>query len=435
MGQACPEWAHNKPYGAFSDLGRNYSTGGLSSPCEKRDENEALTLAPSPNKNQQPHPQDQAVKNETENCEISFVQEGNEVNVASSTLQGTSNQTESTSTHQTKQATPSVSLQGDYHEQEEKEDKKVYAKEKPVVSVTSSRKLDLQAMKKTKTKSDAYAYTVIDDDCPDPPIWLTIHNSSPDDPDSKLMLYRESKNSILDKTYWLHDSEIQAGQILLKTAFPFLDGLIDPAVTGTLVLPATSEFVQIINVGSHWVCLSTISCFPGVVKVFDSLYRKPNAIAIDHVCRMLLHRGNEVTFVYEKVQKQLGSSACGPFALAFATDLCHGLDPTKQSYDQGLMQQHYVNCLESGKLTPFPTASRRVPYHLDTKTTTVPIYCTCRLPYDKKEYVECSRCRGWYHTDCVAIPEWAIDSKRMWRCQKCKDGSALRARNLLACKT
>lgn len=143
-------------HGASSDLGRNYSTGGLSSPCEKKDENEALTLAPSPNKNQQPHPQDQAVKNETENSkksdsEISSVQEGYEVNVASSTLQGTSNQTESTSTHQTKQATPSVSLEGDYHEQEEKEDKKVYATGKPVVSVTSSTKFDLQAM---KTKTD-----------------------------------------------------------------------------------------------------------------------------------------------------------------------------------------------------------------------------------------------------------------------------------------
>jgi len=33
---------------------------------------------------------------------------------------------------------------------------------------------------------------------------------------------------------------------------------------------------------------------------------------------MILHTGPEVTFVYEKVQKQLGSSDCGLFALAFA---------------------------------------------------------------------------------------------------------------------
>ena len=107
---------------------------------------------------------------------------------------------------------------------------------------------------------------------------------------------------------------------MFKKAFPFVAGLVDPAVTGPLVVPATSEFVQMINVGSHWVCLSSISCIPGVVNVFDNLYRKPNTISTEHACRMLLHRGNEVTLVYEKVQKQLGSSVCGPFALAFATD-------------------------------------------------------------------------------------------------------------------
>ena len=183
----------------------------------------------------------------------------------------------------------------------------MYGKERPVVSV-SSRTLHLQVRKNTKTKPNADDYLVIDDNCPDPPIWLTIDNSCSDDPASKLMLYRESKNSIFDKTYWLHDSEINAGRILFKKAFPFVDGLVDPAVTGTLVVPATSEFVQLINVGSHWVCLSSISCIPGVVNVFDNLYRKPNTIATEHACRMLLHRGNEVTLVYEKVQKQLGSS-------------------------------------------------------------------------------------------------------------------------------
>ena len=38
---------------------------------------------------------------------------------------------------------------------------------------------------------------------------------------------------------------------------------------GALVTPAISEFVQIINTGSHWVCLSTIATSPGTVKVYD----------------------------------------------------------------------------------------------------------------------------------------------------------------------
>ena len=336
-----------------------------------------------------------------------------------------------TATSEGSMANASVCPEGDILEEKKKEEKEVHEKDKSVASGCSE-KLDMPAMKKkTNQNTGAHTFTVIDDDSPDPPIWLTIHNSCPDDPASQLTLYKESKASIVKKTYWLHDSEIHAGQVLLKTEFPLIDGLNDPAIRGPLVVPAMSEFVQIVNVGSHWVCLSTLSCIPGVVKVFDSLYRKPNAITIEHACRMLLHTGEEVTFVNEKVQKQLGGSDCGLFALAFATDLCNGLNPTDQSYDQGMMRRHYVDCLESGKMTCFPNTSRRVPYHLDTQKTKVSIYCVCRLPYDKKEYVQCCRCCGWYHTNCVAIPEWAINSKRKWRCQKCKDCATLKPRNFL----
>ena len=109
-----------------------------------------------------------------------------------------------------------------------------------------------------------------DNDSQDATTWLTINSFSSDDP--KLTLYMESKFGIVKPTYWLHDSEIHAGQVLLKKEFPFIDGLQDPAVKGSLVIPATSEFVQIINVGKHWVCISTIGCLAGIVKIFDSLF-------------------------------------------------------------------------------------------------------------------------------------------------------------------
>ena len=50
----------------------------------------------------------------------------------------------------------------------------------------------------------------------------------------------------------------------------------------------------------------------------------------------------------------MGASECGLFALAFATDLCYGLDPANQHYDQDAMRQHYVSCLESKANGPFP---------------------------------------------------------------------------------
>ena len=39
-------------------------------------------------------------------------------------------------------------------------------------------------------------------------------------------------------------------------------------------------------------------------------------------------------FMNEKVQRQMNSSDCGLYALAFATDLRHGIDPASpRSYD------------------------------------------------------------------------------------------------------
>ena len=35
----------------------------------------------------------------------------------------------------------------------------------------------------------------------------------------------------------------------------------------------TSEFIQILHTGHmHWVCVSSIGCTPGIVKLYDSLY-------------------------------------------------------------------------------------------------------------------------------------------------------------------
>ena len=266
---------------------------------------------------------------------------------------------------------------------------------------------------------------IIDENSPDPPSWLTIENCDPEDPNYKLNLYIENKTRILQKTTWLSDSEIHAGQMLLKRDYPFVDGLCDPAIKGSLVVPATSEFIQIINTGNHWVCLSTISTTssPDTVKIFDSLYQNTNSTAVEHACRMLMYPGDKVTFINEKVQRQVGGSDCGLFSLAFATDLCHGIDPTNQKYNQGSMRQHYVNCLENGAMSPFPKTEKRVPRYLGSIKSSVAIYCVCRLPYDREEYVQCSngKCKKWYHPTCVKIPAWAINSNRKWRCNKCEE--------------
>ena len=137
-------------------------------------------------------------------------------------------------------------------------------------------------------------------------------------------------------------------------------------MTGSHVVPARSDFVQTVNTGSHWVCLSSIATrsASGTVRIFDSLYLKPSLIAIEHACRMLMFPGDQVTLVNEKFQRQIASNDCDIFALAFATVLCHGLDPVNQRYEQGSMRQYYVSCLENGAMVPFPKTTRKVPLHI-----------------------------------------------------------------------
>ncbi|CAH3143466.1 unnamed protein product [Porites evermanni] len=116
---------------------------------------------------------------------------------------------------------------------------------------------------------------------------------------------------------------------------------------------------------------------------------------------MLFYQQGTVTLCNEKVQKQLGGSDCGLMALAFANDLSHGLDPATQRYSQFEMRKHFVSCLESKKMKPFPKTKRRVHCYLFCNRNFVPIFCLCRLP--KQEYIQCCSCRGWYHPRCCSV--------------------------------
>ena len=53
-------------------------------------------------------------------------------------------------------------------------------------------------------------------------------------------------------------------------------------------------------------------------------------------------------------QKQQGFRDCGLFAIANATSLCFGDDPTFLEFEQNEMRQHLLDCIEKGQMTPFP---------------------------------------------------------------------------------
>ena len=110
----------------------------------------------------------------------------------------------------------------------------------------------------------------------------------------------------------------------------------------------TGEFVQVLNVAaSHWILISTINCPPGVVNVYDSGGRYTTSRNKKEIAALLQTGKDTITLHYMNVQHQVGVSDCGLFALAFATSLCHAIDPTEN------------DCMECKFNLPSPSSCSR----------------------------------------------------------------------------
>ena len=112
----------------------------------------------------------------------------------------------------------------------------------------------------------------------------------------------------------------------------------------------SSEFVQILHTGrDHWVCISTIGCSPGIVKLFDSLFHDIVSQEVEDQAQSLLADSFK-KLVYAPVQQQTNAGDCGLFAIAFAASLVFGYDPQDISFDTTRMRAHLVAYFEAGAL-------------------------------------------------------------------------------------
>ena len=112
----------------------------------------------------------------------------------------------------------------------------------------------------------------------------------------------------------------------------------------------STEFVQILHTGrDHWVCISTIGCSPGIVKLFDSLFHDIISQEVEDQAQSLLADSFK-ELVYAPVQQQTNAGDCGLFAIAFAASLVFGYDPQDISFDTTRMRAHLVAYFEAGAL-------------------------------------------------------------------------------------
>ena len=81
----------------------------------------------------------------------------------------------------------------------------------------------------------------------------------------------------------------------------------------------------------------------------------------------------------DEKQEQAGFSDCGVLAIAVATSLCFGEDPTVARWEQAKMCAHLITCLEAEKMTPFPKDSNKFGIQEGTKSVIVEMAGTLHL--------------------------------------------------------
>ena len=224
---------------------------------------------------------------------------------------------------------------------------------------------------------------------------------------------------IIQKGLWLDDLIIKAAQHLLHSQYPSIDGFHSTTeVSAGMADILRGGAIQILHVRSnHWVCLAVAEDRCGA-KLFDSLYNTiPNSL-IDMIIGLLHPEKDEITIENMKMQEQRGASDCGLFAIAVATSLCHGEDPTIIRWDQTRLRPHFMECLEAEWMRPFPRDRDEPEDKGQTKVVIKqPIHCICRQRRKNRErMMQCKNCMKFFHMKCLKLKTRVSNT---WKCDTC----------------
>ena len=239
--------------------------------------------------------------------------------------------------------------------------------------------------------------------------------NSQESKETLIMLLSEQERRQIDDNSWLNDKHMAAANILLKKTLPSTSGLEDTVLQQNMsfVIPI-GEFVQFFHVSNnHWITISNRGQPPGTVCIYDSLLKKPSKATVKMIAHYCHSPEKNIRLNVMNVSRQPNTYDCGLYAIAFATSLLHGEDPTKLDFVQNRLRKHFGKCIDKGIISPFPSFAilrQKDVYSLDT----VPIYCECRCPDDGKQMIECEKCKEWFHAACVTIK-----SAKNWKCTFC----------------
>ena len=138
-------------------------------------------------------------------------------------------------------------------------------------------------------------------------------------------------------------------------------------------------FIQIINRsthdgGSYWITVSNIKCMQDEVTVYDSSYIDLPDAQAEIVASLIKPVKNLIKVKMSNIYLQINGYDCGLYAIANATALAYGRDPSTQSYVPRMMRQHLIGCLKNISIKPFPTVTGKRRKSIK-KVIDLPVYC------------------------------------------------------------
>jgi hypothetical protein len=246
------------------------------------------------------------------------------------------------------------------------------------------------------------------------------------------MLQFLDKIDPLTNNNWLTSGMINKAMELLKLQHPDIGGLYCCTLGGSLEFPQAlgCQWLQIVHDGNnHWLVVDKGFARPEHILVYDS---SPASKVCQHVLScmssLLKTPRERMTYVIRGCQKQGNGFDCGVFAIAFATSLVNGEDPSSLLYNPLQLRDHLKSCIDAGEMKPFPSTKCR-PRTRGEKVETADVFCYCRrTDYtlqskpDSLEMVGCDKkgngCVLWVHKMCTDnFPVVKNDSK--WFCTIC----------------
>ena len=173
---------------------------------------------------------------------------------------------------------------------------------------------------------------------------------------------------------------------------------------------------MVLHIGYGYLILIVIGLKP-MLAIFWIVYLevKLQKMLRKKIFALLLSKEPVIKVVINLMQQQGNGVDCGVFAVAYATSLAFGENPSLCSYNVPLIRQHLVNCLEKEMMYPFPKldSTKRVLKCKKIKLL-LSIYCSCRsvCQYEREDpMVECMRCCKWFHQKFEKIPHKVFANK------------------------